>query len=306
MGMKIVRESISFQRGQEPLKATGLGIEQQIKQWYREAYDHEPNDNELIYDILNDSELEDDAKEQWALFLVSKGYNWDYEEWSEMLNRKINFIPAIPDGQTRTLNSLRFVKKQGKNYIEFNGWEDWADHIEEGRDISKESIEAILSGDAFEYFDSDYHPDVSDSSDFILGIEEAVKMIQEKFIEMGGDSEVSENPEEMLDVICEDDAFEELEDAISYAISSAQSLADEDEAYQKIKKALIDHFEIDAPQWNGDMYVAEISDAGLSKLLDSKFDSNNRLSYTPPYYGYQGDVTNDMFIQELDSKLANF
>jgi hypothetical protein len=302
----IVRESISFQRGQEPLKATGLGIEQQIKQWYREAYDQEPNDRELIYDILNDSELDDEAKEQWTLFLVSKGYNWDYEEWAEFLNREINFIPAIPDGQTKTLNDLRFVKKQGKNYIEFSGWEDWADHIEGGRDISKESIEAILSGDALEYFDSDYHPDISDSSDFILRIEEAVKMIQEKFIEMGGDSEVSENPEEMLNVICEDDAFEDLEDAISSAISSAQALADEDEAYQKIKKAIIEHFEIDKPQWNGDMYVAEISDAGLSNLLDSKFDSNNRLSYTPPYYGYQGDVTDDMFIQELDSKLANF
>jgi len=302
--MKIVRESISFERGQDPLRATRLGLEQQIKEWFREAYDREPTDGELIFDILNDDELDNETKEKWTLFLVSKGYSWDYEEWAEMMNKKIPFIPAIPDGYEMHLNDLHFSKKHGKNYIKFSGWEDWADHMEEGREISKESIVSILSGDAFEHLESDYHPDIRESSDFISKNVEAIKMIQEKFIEMGGDTELIKDPDEMLDVICDDSDYEELEDAISYAMASAQALADESEAYTKIKKALIDHFEIDEPQWSGDIYVADISDEGLSKLLDSKFDKNG-LSYSPPYYGYQGDITDDMFIQELDSKLAD-
>jgi len=301
----IVRESISFERGSDPLKAARLGMEQQIKQWFRDNYDQEPEDRQLIYDILNDSELDADTKEKWSLFLVSKGYGWDYEEWAEMMQRNIDFLPVIPDGYERQLNDLHLIRKEGKNYIQFNGWEDWADHVEEGRDISKESIQSILAGDALEYFDSDWSPDVRDSIDFILRNEEAVKMIREKFIEIEGDPEIASNPEEMMEAICDEEDFQELKDAISYSIASAQASADESEAYNKIKGALMDHFHISEPQWTGDMYVAEVSNDGLSKLLDSKFDNNERLSYTPPYYGYQGDITDDTFNMELENRLSD-
>jgi len=300
----IVRESISFERGKDPMKAVGLGMEEQIKQWYRDAYDGEPGDS-LIYDILNDDELDPETAKKWSLFLVSKGYNWDYEEWSEMTNKGVDFIPALPDGYTRNCGELVYFRKNGKNYIQFDGWEDWSDFIEEGRDISKESIEAILAGDAYEYFDSDYSPDVTDSIDWILKDSESGNMIKDKFLEMGGEQDLTPDLEEMMGIICDDSDFQDLEDAISYALASSQQLADESAAYKSILKELKSHFQISDPEWTGEFYISEISANGFSKILDSVFDGNEELKYSPPYYGYQGDITYDMFLEELENRLAD-
>jgi len=301
MRAKTVYESISFERGKDPMKAAGLGLEEQIKQWYMDAYDSEPGDS-LIYDILNDDQLDFETAKKWTLFLVSKGYNWDYDEWAKMMNKGIDFISALPDGYTRNCGDLVYFKKKGKNYIQFDGWEDWSDYIEEGREISKKSIEAILAGDAYEYFDSDYNPDVSDSADWIIRDLESIKAIKEKFEEMGGDFS---DPKKMMQEICDDDAFEELKDAISYALANSGAIADESEAYQSITKALKGHFGISDPEWNGESYISEISENGFHKILDSGFDGNEKLEYYPPDYGYQGAITYDVFQQELDNKLAD-
>lgn len=304
----IVRESIfeavQFQRGVDPKSAMSLGLEEQIKTWYRDAYDHDPGED-LIYDIMKDDELDFDTKEKWVLFLISKGYNWDCEEWAEMMNQGIDFIPALPDGYKRNFGDLNYFKKNGKNYIQFSGWEDWADYVEENREISREFIEAILSGDSFEYFDSDYHPEVLDSDHWILKDNQSVEMIKEKFLELGGEEKITEDPEEMIRTICTDSEFEDLEYAISYALASSQQSADESEAYNDILKNLKDHFDIGDSEWNGESHISEISQEGFSKLLDAGFDGNNKLDYSPPYYGYQGDVDYDTFRSELENRLSD-
>lgn len=297
-------EAVQFQRGVDPKSAMSLGQEEQIKNWYREAYDHEPGDD-LIYVILQDDKLDFDTREKWSLFLISKGYNWDYEEWAEMMNQGIDFIPALPDGYKRGLGDLNYFKKGGKHYIQFNGWEDWSGYINEDRDTSREFIEAILSGDSFEYFDSDFMPDVADSLHWILEDPESTKMIAEKFEEIGGDSETAKDPEKMMEIIVEDSDFEELKYAISYALANSQQSADESEAYRDIIKKLKEHFGIGEPEWTGEFHISQITKEGFSKLLDAGFDGNEKLDYSPPYYGYSGDIEYPVFRDELENRLAD-
>lgn len=295
-------EAVNFQRGVDPKVSMGIGKEEVIKQWFRENYNMEPG-SELIYDILNDDELPNETKKDWVLFLIERGYHWGYEGWAEMTNKKIDFIPHLPNGFKKTFADIKWIKKNDKNYIQFD-WEDFADHIEPSRDYSKEFIESVLSGQSLEYFETDYRPDLADSINWITKDLESVKMIQEKYLELDGDPKIAKTPETMLQDITEREEFEDLHDSIVISLADAEISAEESAAYDHIIERLRDYFQIGTPFWEGNYFEAEIGKTGLERLLSSSFDGEEKMIYSPPYYGYSGKPDYDNFRNNLENKLA--
>lgn len=295
-------EAVNFQRGVDPKVSMGIGKEEVIKQWFRENYNMEPG-SEFIYDILNDDELPDETKKDWVLFLIERGYHWEYEDWAEMINRKIDFIPHIPNGYKRILNDINWLKEGGKNYIQFD-WQDFASHIEVSRDYSEKFISNILSGEAFEYFDNGYCPELADSIDWIVKDHESIKMIKEKYLELEGNPKIAKDPKNMLDDINEKDEFEDLRDSIIISLADAEISAEESAAYNHIVEKLRDYFQIGTPFWEGNYFEAEIGEMGLKRLLSSSFEGEEKMIYSPPYYGYHGKPDYDNFRNNLENKLA--
>jgi hypothetical protein len=311
--MKLVprnlNESISFHRGGDVMKTAGIGIEGQIQSWLRERFDYEPNDNELIFLILDDSELEKEVKEQWVPFLLSKGYKWVYEEWSLMVDMGIDYLSHLPDGFTDDLDEITVLKKADGFYVRYSDWSDWSSFIETGRDLSEGFVEAVLSGDALEFFESDYHPDPTEFSWWISRHVEAIsswKDVEEKFIEEGGDPEIAKDVEEMIREISENPDFDDLKTDISVAISNAEDLANEAEAFKKITGELGSHFQIGKGEWSeSEGFIAQIGVDGVRKLYMAAYEGEEKCVHYQPQYSYDGDISAETFDMELESRLSN-
>ncbi|HRT02945.1 MAG TPA: hypothetical protein P5513_03300 [Candidatus Diapherotrites archaeon] len=297
----LVRESLDFKRGVDPKSSIGIGLEKEIKDWWKSTKRYATEDS-LIYEILVDDNLDDDTKEKWVLFLISKLYSWDVDEWDLMIDSDINPVKGIKDGYKRSIGSLKISANGGKKYVSFSSWDDWSDRIEPGRDISKKFIEKVLSGDSLEYFNYDNYDDggiLSDYSYIIKKNKKSLNLIKEKFIEMGGDEEIANDPEHMIEVIDSDEDFESLKSDISNALISAQSLADEREAYDDIVNKIKNYYGLLKVNMINNEYIAEISDDGLFNLFQSYFGEGDKLVYNPPYYGYNGDISDDLLVNNL-------
>lgn len=310
--MKIVRESISFERGKDPKSSMGIGIEGSIRNWYKKVHDAPELGDHIILDILQDNELEREVKEKWVRYLISKGYSWDYEEFSEMIGWSIDFSDVIPDGWKSYILNFEVFKKNGQFYVEFSDWGDWAQTFDTSNDISPEFIESVLSGDSWEYFENVGEYDYS-AQDAIHMIETSQKEIpsysylEDLYIEMGGNKDNLGNVEAVISDIWQNDDFSKLKNSIELALDETSMLASEHAAYKDIKSKLEDHFDMGKVEWDNKKmeFTVPISEDGFMNLLNISFEGDNKIYYRSPDYGYMGTAKTEDFNQALDNQLSH-
>lgn len=207
------------------------------------------------------------------------------------------------------------IKKEGdKIYIVTDGWGDYAENFVTGRDISEEFIKDVLTGESFDYFD--YSPSDSDASYYEGDInEENIKTIKEKIKKLDSEVEVTESPSggELVDLVKENGSLEEIEDAIKIAGVQAQESADADEAYNKLIKAIKNHYGFTEIKWEGDKLFCEISESDYKSIFFddersakdalSNSDDDTMIDCSPPYNGYNGDIDKNYFNENLSERL---
>ena len=305
--MKIVRESISFERGKKPREAMGIGLDGAIYQYFKDNYDDVPMDYAIIGRILEEDELDSDTKKEWVEHLLHKDpqkYVFEDPElyWFDEL--EIDYLGVLPDGYKRTL-SLDIEKKDGNFYVSFPEMSYLAELFDtHRRDISYETIKKVLEGDAWDIFESYVDEDIAKEYLKENWDEVDTGYLVDRYQYDGGKRETSD---EIVDDIFEDDKFEEYKNAIVNALSDAQTNAAETQAYNDMKKKVLDHYEMGDLMWNDQRqeYTAQITKDGVNKLFHASLLGDDKLEYYEPYGGYDAPVKNEWFSESLDSQLEH-
>lgn len=195
----------------------------------------------------------------------------------------------------------------GKYYMVKNGWGDFSEKFKSGRDISEEFIKAVLSSDAWEYFDNQINADLADACGYIN--EENILDIQKILVKRFPDKNFEEYGSDLDDVLSglenEGEDVEDIIDAIKHAMSNAQQSADESEAYDMLTKAIISHYSIKSYDWKDDKLFVEVPESEFKMAVMGVADEDDEINYSPPYYGYSGDVDKGHYNEELDNKLCD-
>lgn len=285
--MKIVRESISFERGKKPRESMGIGLDGAIHHYFKENYDDVPLDYSIIQRIQEEEDLDDETKKEWIEHLLKKDPNkYAFEDpelyWFDENN--FDYLEALGDGFERAL-SIDLFKKNGKFYVRFPDMSYLADLFDtHRRDISRDTIAKVLGGDAWEIFE--YSVPESEAKDYIdnhWNDIKAVGYMMDIYNYRGGKEE---DPDKVLEDIYSNDDFEDIRDSITNAVSDAQASAIETEAYNHMKKEVLDHYEMGEPDWDDKEFTASITKEGANKLFRHALIGEDGLEYYEPRGGY--------------------
>lgn len=309
----IILEAQEFQRGLEPKKAMNIGLEEQIANFLQERTSSSPA--MWISYLLTEGteeELDKETRKEWIEFLIKKpeyNSNLDENDFYELKSRGIKWIPWVKlPGE-----DIQYEFKGGKYFIKFSEWENFVDLFDtDSRDISKKFLESVLSGDALEYFeyDSSNYRDISELAWYFKRLKEknpmpALDELKQKYVDLGGDSK--KELEEMLEDIESNSDFSDLHDAVTFAWVDALEVADEEEAYNDLKKEIQKHYQIGEGEWKEgpnqiNYFYASISLNGVEKLFDSLAMGEDKIKYYPPQ-SYNGDVNPHTFDDALSNRL---
>jgi hypothetical protein len=313
-----IKESQDFQRRLAPKQAMGIGLEETIRNFLNEKTSSSPS--LWISYLLNEGDFEEVDKEtrkKWIKFLITKPeYNSELgeEEYYILKEWDINWIPYVP------LSDSNFkYKKIANNYIlSFAGWENFSPYFDyDSRDLSKDFIEKVLSGDAYDEFiyDSEAFLNIEDIvSPLNREIKKGKKIhvledLKEKAIEMGGNPENMEDLDSLFSEINNNENLSELKDQVSIAFEEAQQSADEFEAFKKVKESIKKQFIIEEGKWSGEgseaIYEAPISFEGLSRLAYTMATKEEEIKYYHPYGGYNGDIEAETFNDAMYNRLED-
>ena len=307
--MKIVRESISFTRGQDPKTSMGIGTEGEMYHYFKENYDSIPYDYEIINSIIEDDDLDQDKKERWITHLLEKDsnkYTFEDPELDWFSENGFDYLTPMKDGYIRSV-SLELYKKDGKFFVQFPEITYLADLFDtHSRDIDRETIEKILGGDAWDIFEI-YNSDPTITKEYIIENWDKIKAtayLTDVYQYRKGEGET---PKEIIDDIFDDDDYENMAQAIEIALSDAQTNAYESEAYNAMLKGVLDHFEMGKPVYDEQkkVYTAPITITGADKLFKSALLGDEQYEYYEPYGGYNGEVDSEVFSEALLSQLEH-
>ena len=200
--------------------------------------------------------------------------------------------------------------------LEFSEWSDFADLFQEHRDVRDRYIENVLSGMGYEYFDyyDTIEPDYFEFDDKKI-FQEVKKEIKEKiyeldlseedeYDEMIKDFDSVESFRDLYDKVLEEyDILEDIKTAIDLAYTTSQELADEAEAYNSLTDSIIKTFNGGEVKYENDKYVLPITNPNFN--AEDVVDNGRVIEWELPYYGWNGDVDDDTFLQEIENKLED-
>lgn len=300
--MKIVRESISnFERGQSPKTAIGIGLKTQIEKYLEEEFSSSYGDPGTLAEILDNSELDKETREKWAIFILSEGYNFDENEWYELRQQGIDVLDIIPE-LDRQYYDIQLRKRGNDHRIRFS-WEDFAKFF--GKEDYEEYFQDILMGDGYKYFDNNSYRTYKQEEieGFVADNDVDESELIEKFEEYGG-----EDIEEMWNQIYDTDYSEEygeIKNAIQKAAENTQASAEEGEAWKGIKKSIEDWYDLGVPKYNEkeEVYEATISKQGAERIMDYYYQEDQPIHHREPDF-YYGEWDKDTFQMELNEKLS--
>ena len=113
-------------------------------------------------------------------------------------------------------------------------------------------VPEVLEGDAWEIFESSVpESEAKDYVDNHWNDIKAVGYMMDIYNYRGGEEEISNK---VLDDIFQNDDFEDIKEAIVFSVSDAQTNAMESEAYNHMKKEVLDHYEMGEPDWDNMSY----------------------------------------------------
>lgn len=311
-------ESLNFERGLAPKQSMGIGLEETIKKFLNEKTSSSPSLwISYLLTEFDDDDLDKETRKKWIEYLISNPkYNKELgeEDYYNLKEWGIEWIPYVPLADT----NFKYKKLANSYILTFGGWEDFSDYFDyDSRDLGKEFVESVLSGDAYDQFDYDLSGfrNIGDlswalSREIKKGKEIPVlKDLKEKAIELGGNPDNMEEMEDLFEEISSNEDLSELNTAISLAFEESQQSADEHEAYTKLKSAIKRHFGIEEGEWIGDgekaYFQAPISFEGLHHLAYTMATSEEKIKYGHPQQGYMGDITAETFNDAMYNKLED-
>jgi hypothetical protein len=306
----IIRESIqNFQRGQEPIKAMGVGLEKVISDFMEEKTSSSP-EHFITYLLTEgtEEELDNKTRKTWIEFLIKfPKYNksLDENDYYELKQRNIHWIPYVPLADL----DFSYEVKGDKYFLSFSEWVYFSNYFEESRDVDKEFIEDVLKGDAYRWFNN-YDDNFHDITDFTHEIEKMEKKgplfiletVKNMAIKMGADPEDINTTENLFYIINENEDLEELRSAIQLALSETAAIADEDDAFKELTKAIRKEYNMGEVESINNSYVAEISLPGLEKLSYTLATNDEKIIWYPPQ-DFDGDWDKDTFENSLENRL---
>jgi hypothetical protein len=223
----------------------------------------------------------------------------------------LSYITEIPS------SDFKFEKKGNQYYLIFDNWDVFAQFFKTGREIGEKFIKDMLAGEGDEhfygYYDNDYKelPDFGDR--FLKKLDVELCNYLKSFLEKTNpEIKQYKNFKDLYHYIQKLDEDKKLDEDIGEAITRAttevKEMADHDEAYNEIKGAVIDFFNISEPVWINDKFRTKISWDGLNTLVGLCFSDEmiDKIDYHPPYYGWDGDIEdypvvfNDCVINRLE------
>jgi hypothetical protein len=301
------KQIFEFVRNQDPKKSLNLGIFGAITSYIIDIYGSNTSESEYIYQLIIDDELDQNNKKVWVEYLISEGYNYGDNTYSDFVDNDIDLVGSLPVGQLNYLptENLTLIKKSNNNYIvEFESWTDFADYFEKNNYVSTKFISDILNGAGYSYFEfSDYITSVKDVIFFIKNNKSTIPIyedLQELYIKLGGTNE--NNIEDLLHDIYEDDRFIELKDSINFAMLDTDRVAQEDAVYSDIIKTIKDNYDLGEAIWNDKCYQAKISKKGLEDLISSILDGDNLIYFRTK--DYCSDLSPEVFNDSLHNGLS--
>jgi len=238
----------------------------------------------------------------------------DEDTYAYAVSKGINILPYITEMPS---SDFDFEKIGLQYYLMFKDWDVFATFFVDDRNhFSIDSIATILKGEGLDDFFGDYEIELPDFSNrFLEKIDvKLCNYLKILFEKSHPEAEQYTNFRDLYHYIQKLDEDAELDDDIREAISRAttecQKMADYDECYKGIMDAVTDFFEISDVKWlDKGGYKVKITEKGLNTLLGLCYNSDivDKIDYTSPYYGYQGDIEKspDSFSDSLYTQLEN-
>ena len=227
------------------------------------------------------------------------------EEYEELLFPYI--LENFPIGE---------IKKVNKKYnLYFSGWDEFSSLFRESREIDEESINKILSGDSYEFFQryDDYIRKLSDVYIGSLKINDSVnkelKNLISKRLNNPPDLKNKNTFDELYNYIEEHEKDPQLEDivkALKFTIYDTQEVADESAAYNEIVHAIKSELNFKEPKVVDHHLVVPIDKETIINIFKMAHNINDKIGYWPPQYGWYGnisdhpDVFQDCLVNRLD------
>jgi hypothetical protein len=312
--MKIVKESINFERGQKPFDAMKIGQEAVIIEKMKDATPHQPDMwiNDLIYgDYTSELGIDENERNEWIKVLIRKQKytkNLTGDEFYELHDKGIDWIPYI-----QLSDALIKYKQIGeKYYIYFTNWSDFGGYFDTHKhNISQNFINAILTGeDNEDYFDASHYVESFRDITDVYGIEKIISkttlsQIQEKALVYGAPKIKLINLETTLKEIQTNPKLSKLKRELQFAYAEIQAWADQEEGFKEIVKAIKKWYSLGAEErGEDDMLAVEITLSGLKKLAYCVETGDQKIEWNPPDYGFQGSWTeeavNDCILSRLE------
>lgn len=223
----------------------------------------------------------------------------------------------------KNLNCKNVVNKDNEYWLVINDYTFFSDYFKVDNNTRDDLIKLVLSYEAysiFSYSPSDFeineNIDLNDSNLEILKLILLLESINDDEIEIDIDEITTYS--DIVDVVKEYD-LDVFKTILKDSICSAHEAADEAEAFDDIIKTAYKFFNLskESATWENNgaadsiLYIKFNSDidAYKAKIIINKYDESynddNKISYSPPYYGYSGDI-NDSFNDIIRDKIYEY
>jgi len=319
--------------------------------YFFRSFGHHKYLNESISDILKPKSEKEIEKEMGKLSGDELWDLWKDTGQKEYLRRALKKNLTFPIGSEDIAEAIQQfpdsteilfplivknfpykLKKEGQKYILYADWYDeFSDLFMEGNDISKESIEKILSGDSWDLFER-YGSEGMNLDDEIYAIqkmekdkgvtyfksltEELVTKLLEDFNWLDYDNTMEiKNLKTLTDVAKflikyqDERDLEEYIDAFEKALNETQGIADESQAFNELKnlleKELGFKFETKYYSEKDKCYKIPLSKDSIIEIFKKANIDDNKIRYNPPYY-YNGNIYDhpDVFNDSLSNSIS--
>jgi len=240
----------------------------------------------------------------------------DEENYAYAVSAGINILPYITEIPSP---DFKFEKIGNQYYLIFNDWDDFSSYFKDNREISKQFIKEVLSGEGDEYFFGQYDsvnelPRYTDRFFEKLSLE-LFKDLKSYVIKVHKNAKKCKNFKDLYkylqDLELEDKLDHNIRNAIIQANNEAYEMASYDQAYDELKNAIIKFFDISDIKYVDGIhkYKVKISESGLNTLIGLCFSDEtiDKINYYLPQYGYSGNIEKqpDTFNDALANQLDN-
>ena len=305
----LVRESISFERGLGPKRAMGLGIAGQI-----EEYSKDLSDWEVVGTIVEDPEIPVDTKKSWINHLLKTNpekYDFDENAMYWFDDNNFDYLTPLPDGHSWPINTdMDLGKVDGQWIVAFDDWANWSNLFISNNRVSKEFVEAVLGGDAYQFFESSDSLPLYDKMEFISQNLKEIPVwsyLEDLYIELGGEEDRGNIKEEIKNIYSQEE-FEDLKNSIDRAFMDADESARENEAFKDLKKTIVDHYELGTEMYDdhSNTYKVNTTIIGADKLAKAAtLGSDYYIDYFPARDDYWAPIDLEYFNEVLQNHLEN-